>query len=217
MSHLSFGLSFSMFDRISEGSYIYFVSIQKMKNFLRPFLVSRRAWKIMAPIKQRALRNIHILVRRSSNMIFNNKHYTQFIILCRSRTGSNYLATHLASHRNIKMYGELFLPNSLARDYRRIRAPVRYLEREVFSSYPADIRAVGFKQMYQWAGNELGGIYNEALEFFSERERRCLETIWLYLKKRERLKVIHLKRRNILRSMVSHKIAMINKKWRLHT
>jgi LPS sulfotransferase NodH len=110
-----------------------------------------------------------------------HKNYTRFIVLTRSRTGSNMLISCLNSHPAIHAESEIF-----ARLNGRSNEEI--LD-SVFCRQGRSIKAVGFKIFY----------YHP----LDDEQKQ----IWQTLRIMEGLHVIHLKRRNILRTLVSRKIA----------
>lgn len=118
-----------------------------------------------------------------------NRHnnYKKFIILTRSRTGSNLLLSYLNVHPNILAEHELF--------QRPVKKPIAKVLRKLFRRYPKSIKAVGFKIFY----NHPLGEDNPYL--------------WNTLINMRDLHVIHLKRRNILRTLLSLKLALQSEKW----
>ncbi|MCH7837949.1 MAG: hypothetical protein IIC26_05510 [Chloroflexi bacterium] len=127
--------------------------------------------------------------------------YTRFIIVSGPRTGSHMLAQALNSSRDIVCFREVFnylfdfvqfevdgYDNSSARDLAlREEHPLRFLDERIFGRHPEEIRAVGFKYHYEqgWAYRGL-------------RERLVEDT---------EIRMVHLKRRNLLRMLLSRKIA----------
>jgi LPS sulfotransferase NodH len=136
--------------------------------------------------------------------------YQRFIILGTGRTGSGFLQSLLNSHSEIVAFGEIFQSFDAIRwDYgsypreaprRQLSAfqddPVAFLERHVFARFPTDISAVGFRFFYSHAQNT---------------RQKCL---WTYLQDRRDFKIIHLKRRNVLRAYLSHRTAKETGRWR---
>ena len=127
--------------------------------------------------------------------------YRRFIILAQERTGSNFLASLLGSHRHVRVFGELFNPNDAIR--KRSTAveplqdqqdPVDYLEKTVWSGYPPEVKAVGFRLFYNHA-----------------REDKW-RAVWDYVKRGD-VHVVHLRRRNLLDRYLSHQLAMNTDKW----
>lgn len=112
--------------------------------------------------------------------------YQPFIVLARSRTGSNLLNSYLNSHPNVAADGEIF-------GWLSGRTPQGILN-SAYGKQPRHISAKGFKIFYYHP--EDGG--NE---------------IWHKLLAMPNLCVIHLKRRNILRTLVSRKIAGMQGVW----
>ena len=141
-----------------------------------------------------------------------SKDYRKFIILGKGRTGSNMLASALRSHTQIVAYGELFnnadhhrilwehpdyipyRPLDRARKLRE-RDPREFVEKLVFRRYPLQVSAVGFKLFYYHA------------------QEKSWESVWPYLKAMPDLKIIHIKRENILKNVLSLKIAFTTNEW----
>jgi LPS sulfotransferase NodH len=135
--------------------------------------------------------------------------YGRFIILGRGRTGSNFLRGLLNSHSRIIAFGELFRsPDAIGWErpgYDRFQhspplvalmrnEPVRFLQKKVFRRFPRRIGAVGFKLFYYHAQDSAGSV-------------------WTYLQQQKDVKVIHLKRKNTLRMILSEKKAFKTNHW----
>lgn len=118
---------------------------------------------------------------------FGHSNYKRFIVLSRTRTGSTMLNTFLNSHPNIHAEWEIFHTLN-GRNYKDILA-------KAFSKEPYYIKAKGFKI-----------FYNHPLDDESN-------DIWDNLMDMDNLSVIHLKRRNIFRTLISWKIANIQDVW----
>jgi LPS sulfotransferase NodH len=139
--------------------------------------------------------------------IYGSKEYTRFIILSRSRTGSNFLRGLLNAHSQVITYSEMFKNNKAIEwgfpGYNDAKAtlalfqndPVEFLKKKVFTKYPRKTAAVGFKLFYyhakdsQWSG------------------------LWSFLKEDTGIKIIHLKRRNILETHLSRQRALLTDNW----
>lgn len=136
--------------------------------------------------------------------------YCRFIILGTARAGSNFLRGLLHSHSQIVAFGELFrfydsigwdLPNyDRYLQCQRLTAlmqrdPSGFLEQKVFRRFPRQISAVGFKMFYYHAQDD------------------SRKSIWTFLRNQKDLKVIHLKRNNTLRLILSLKKAHQTNKW----
>lgn len=133
--------------------------------------------------------------------------YGRFIILGRSRVGSNLLRSLLNAHSQIEAYGEIFR-NREAMDWDHLnvlqsekmrqmvlRDPAAFLDEKVFRKYPGETAAVGFKIFYYHA------------------REGSWEPVWPYLLAQKELRVIHIKRRNILKTHLSRKRAEITDSW----
>jgi LPS sulfotransferase NodH len=133
--------------------------------------------------------------------------YTRFIVLGRSRTGSNFLRGLLNSHPQVVVYGEIFqnkkeigwaLPgfsNSARLMQEFHQEPVKFVEKRVYKKFPPNTRAVGFKIFYYHAQDE------------------DWHPVWDYLKQQREVKVLHITRQNMLRTHLSRKLAMATDTW----
>jgi hypothetical protein len=169
-----------------------------------------RIWNTVHAISRTLVRKVAYTAKKlalETGITGGHHNYVRFIVLGRSRVGSNFLLGHLNSHPHIIGLGEIlrfeetksgdvpsFLQSRKLLDLRN-QDPVRFLEKEVFKKYPTRISAVGFKLFYYHAQNELG------------------QTAWHYLKAKNEIKVIHLKRANILRTHLSWTNANSTNQW----
>ena len=134
--------------------------------------------------------------------------YQKFIVLTRARTGSNFLMSLLQSHPSIRAFEEIFsrketkihwgyakYPRSSEILKMRKEKPIKFLDEVVFREFPLSVSAVGFKLFYYQA----------------EAERK--KQIWQYLYQDKDLKIIHLKRDNLLKVCLSYHLAQITNQW----
>lgn len=141
------------------------------------------------------------------NLVGGHTDYTRFIILGRSRSGSNFLRGLLNSHSQIITFEELFKNPEMigwgldgySQDQRTLEQfrtdPIAFLEKNVFVKMPMEIKAVGFKLFYYHAHGT------------------SLEPIWNYIKAHTEIRVLHIKRQNILKTHLSKKRAEITDSW----
>ena len=134
--------------------------------------------------------------------------YTRFILLGRPRSGSNFLITTLEQHPSVLAYGEL-LQQPTVRWNRKMGLerrhwiehaydePQEYITDVVFRDYPTKVKAVGFKLFYHHARKE------------------PQNKVWQFLREDRDLHVIHLRRRNLLKIILSRKLAERSGEWRL--
>lgn len=126
--------------------------------------------------------------------------YTRFVCVGSPRTGSTLLLRSLNNHSQIIGYGEIV--KNLDRypgHYHEFghsealfqRDPAAFLRHKVFRKYPPAIGAVGFKIFYHHA----------------PRETAWGHAVWDYLLGLPDLKLLHLKRRNLLKTFLSRKQA----------
>jgi LPS sulfotransferase NodH len=138
--------------------------------------------------------------------------YRRFVVLARPRTGSNLIQGLLMAHPAIVAFGEIFHdpgegawrkwpyrfhPRGFRRRLRRemLERPVAHLETRFFRPMPGPIRAVGFRLFYDQAR---GGQVPD---------------LWAHLASQSELHVIHLKRRNVLRTHLSQVVARRTGLW----
>jgi len=127
-----------------------------------------------------------------------NRGYRKFIVLAHQRSGSSMIIGSLRRHPQVVGFGELFgrlrigfnvegyeeQKHSEAMLNARNAFPIEFLDNYIFSSYPEDKRAVGFKLFPdQLAGPHL----------------RC---VWEWIGGQRDLAVIFLTRRNLLATYV---------------
>lgn len=161
-------------------------------------------------------------------------HPARFMLLGSARTGSNFLSSLLSAHPAIKMYGELFnldtLPKADLLD--ALEDPVEYLRKRLYRSHRPEIAATGFKIFYDHltkdyfsklidpsqAAERLRRKFSEFASFVETSydwptlEARFQRT-WEFLAADRSLAVLHLKRRNMLNTLVSYKTAFITTQW----
>lgn len=133
--------------------------------------------------------------------------YTRFVILSGARTGSTVLAQALNSSPDIICFREVFNYTLHAIDYSvagydngsaedlalRARDPIGFLRERIFCRHPDEVRAVGFKFHY--------------LHFWG------FPGLWEALAEDQQLRVLHLKRLNLLRMLLSLRIAESTGVW----
>jgi len=119
--------------------------------------------------------------------LFGQQEYRKFIVLTQGRSGSNMLISMLNSHPHVHAKGELF--------HRLYGQPATRVLAKIYGAHPAQIEAVGFKIFYYHPLDE------------------PVTQVWDLLTAVEDLHVIHLKRRNLLRLVLSKKIALQTDSW----
>ena len=127
------------------------------------------------------------IMRLYTGRIIGHYDYKKFIVLTRNRTGSNMLISMLNSHPSI--YARYEIIRTLNGN------TVPNIMNKFYSRYPRFVKAVGFKIFYYHPGDDESG------------------TVWNELRRMENLYIIHLKRRNILRTVLSKEIAHVTEAW----
>jgi len=135
-------------------------------------------------MKKLNLNTIMRVARYRAGRVFGSSNYTPFIILSRSRTGSNLLNSSLGSHPAVHVKGEHF--GHLRGD------TIEKRHMQAFGKQPSWISAAGCKVFYYHPH------HGDPAPLFA------------MLKRDPRLKVIHLKREDKLRSVLSWMIAREN-------
>lgn len=125
-------------------------------------------------------------LQRAYFRLFGHQVDQRFAIVANARTGSNYLLDGLKTSPAIRMYHEIFAAHNrtVGKDFEKIFSTIYQYESE-------STRLVGFKVFYNHLTDEE----------------------WQRLVARKELKVIHLMRRNRLRTVISLEIAFKTGKW----
>lgn len=147
-----------------------------------------------------------------SGVATGHSDYERFIILGLSRSGSNLLRDLLNSHSGIITFGELFrnddalswdcpVNDRFKSDSSKITSliqkdPIKMMDTVVFGKSPKHIRAMGFKLFYYHA------------------QGPNLKPVWTYLRDNTSIKILHLKRENLLKRYVSLVKAKSTNVWR---
>jgi LPS sulfotransferase NodH len=143
------------------------------------------------------------------SLLAGNVDYQRFVIVGIARTGSTLLVDLLNSHSQALAFGELFRSSdAIGWDIRpfttlqngRLLAlyrsdPLAFLQRNVFRCWPREIAAVGFKLFY----------YHARVLPYS--------AIWDYLSTEADVRILHIKRRNILEQFFSLQRAHLTNIW----
>lgn len=135
--------------------------------------------------------------------IGNNYNYTKFVVIATQRTGTSLLINLLRSHSEVVCYSEILKENDRPSwGFKRIdqktyrlskKYPLAYINHFFFRNYSVHVKAVGFKYMY----NQLS----------SSKAKKIIKSF-----DNEKDLIIHLKRKNKLKTYVSQQLLKINKK-----
>lgn len=126
-------------------------------------------------------------LNRQKGVFFGSFDYKKFVIIARSRTGSNLLNSLLGSHKEIETNGEIF---SYLKDY-----SCGEVWKKTFVKKEKKINWVGFKLFYYHPIDSID------------------KSVWDYIDKDPEIHVIHLRRENMLRTYISRLIAGKLKIW----
>jgi LPS sulfotransferase NodH len=161
--------------------------------------ITRSAWK--SDTFERA-----VLKLRS---ISGTSRYRKFVIVGTARTGSTLLINLLRGHSQVRVFGELFRsPEAIGWDVKPFATlqsfdvvslyradPVAFLENHVFRRWPRPCGAVGFKLFYYHARTPEHSV------------------VWDYLAADPEIRVLHLRRRNLLAQYYSLRLAHQTNSW----
>jgi len=154
------------------------------------------------------MRAAHGLRHRAmdAGLLPGNSDYVRFVCVGYARTGSTLLMRSLNNHSRVIGYGEIVKNiDRYPQHYHEFensqalfeRDPARFLQTMVFRKYPPQIDAVGFKIFYHHA----------------PRDTAWGRGVWDYLLGQPELRVLHLKRRNKLKTLLSEKQAGETEEW----
>lgn len=130
---------------------------------------------------------------------------TPFIVLTRGRTGSNLLLSFFGNHPEIRMQNEIFgqyLMETAAYTTAINEHGAPSFLRDFYKRRDREL-AVGAKILY----------YQIEAEYADRFNVPSLVDVPAYLQKVYRLKIVHLKRRNYLKTIVSWKLAHQTNQW----
>jgi LPS sulfotransferase NodH len=164
--------------------------------------------RIKATPAQRLLMTSQEVARRMRRVGIrvSNKSYRPFVLIGRSRTGSTLLMRSLKDHPAVVGYGELFrddrinwqvqlgMPTATEREQYSTN-PSLLLRERVFGAYGPRVQAVGFKLFYYHA------------------QQPDWQQVWQTLAAQPSVHVIHVKRRNLLATHLSRKVAGMTSRW----
>ncbi len=172
-----------------------------------------------------------------SREIINKNKNKRFIILGRKRTGTNLLKSFLGSHPFIDMRWELFNFNGIPEKELEyiFKNPKKYLIEQIYSQNNKRGIIKGFKIFYnhfkkqelnlhhsrfdKYAGEGMKEKMNNFNNYLKKRKinkkkiSKKLEKAFKYIKKDKKLLVIHLKRRNLLKTYFSELKAWKTDRW----
>lgn len=148
------------------------------------------------------MRTCHALRHRAQDagLLPTTTDYTRFITIGSPRTGSTLLMRSLNNHSRVIGFGEIVKDiDRYPGHYHEFghsealfqRDPAHFLQTKVFRKYPPSVGAVGFKIFYHHA----------------PRDTEWGRAVWACLLDLPDLRVLHLKRRNLLKTFLSRKQA----------
>jgi len=154
------------------------------------------------------MRTYHALRHRAmdAGLLPGHDGYVRFVCIGYARTGSTLLMRSLNNHSRVVAYGEIVKNvDRYPAHYHEFengaalfeRDPARFLQTMVFRRYSPRVSAVGFKIFYHHA----------------PRDTAWGRSVWDYLLEQPDLRVLHLKRRNILKTILSEKQAGETEEW----
>ncbi len=152
-------------------------------------------------------------VRAAVVPAFGHQPSIRFVIICRTRTGSTHLVSLIQSHPNARCHYEVLSPHSLRVRRGLRRDAVGYFQKVVFRHPRRKTRAIGFKLMYfhgrtRWSDHGSSPARQPAPETIAQTE-----AVWEYLIQSSDIRIIHLTRRNVLRTLISDIRARQSGQW----
>lgn len=142
--------------------------------------------ELLSRMRDRAVRACNRALQQTYYRVFGHQVDRHFAIISTARTGSNYLAGGLKTSPSIRMYHEIFADHNrqIGKDFEKVFSTV-------FLPESRATKLVGFKVFYNHLTPE------EWQKFLAYRD----------------LKVIHLVRRNRLKTVISLEIAFKTGRW----
>jgi hypothetical protein len=140
------------------------------------------------PKLKRIPSKIRKVIKDYQGALFGHYGYTRMVIVGYARTGSNYLLDGITSSPSVRMYHEIFAEHNRepGKDFDKIFS-------RLLRKHEKHIKLVGFKLFYY----------------------HLTEEEWAKFLCHDEFKVIHLTRRNRLRTLLSLEIAMKTDQWKI--
>ncbi len=141
--------------------------------------------------------------------------YQKFLIIGGERTGTNLVHMYLNSHPSVRCHGEAFhtkfvyledgncpsLKDMAEAVSERDKNPVKFIENRIYRGYDSSISCVGFKALY----------WQLRMAYIPYQRILCN-----YLENDKSIKIIHMIRRNVLKTYTSKQIAHATNRWIIH-
>ena len=141
-------------------------------------------------------------IQLRSRVIFTRP--TQFIIVSNGRSGSNLLLNLLTSHPRVSHCGEYFTDKRMKQE--------DFSGRDVAVEFRDELKRKGFEKA---VGAKF--LYYQLEEEYAERfDVPSLKTVQEFVRSDVRLKIVHLTRRNLLKTVVSMLVAAKTGVYRAH-
>lgn len=166
----------------------------------------RRAQLLLSAAWDVPVYSLNALLRRAG-LVQTHRAYRPFVVVSRPRTGTNLLRSLLNGHGQVLAFGEVFRSPEFIGwampGYPRIgplrrrleQDPVRFLDEVVYGPHPRRFQAVGFKL------------------FYGHARRPGWSPVWEHLQGRREVVVIHMRRHNVLKSLLSFELAARTGVW----
>jgi LPS sulfotransferase NodH len=164
-----------------------------------------------------------------AGLIAGHGDYVKFIILGRSRTGTNFLRGLLNSHPRVVTFGELFRHPHAIRwglpELRQESTPIGWDLPEERQSFPMSWLSRRYPVMFlerdpvAFLAHEVFRKFPTDISavgfkiFYYHAHDALRAPVWHYLREQPVLKAIHVKRRNVLKTFLSRKRAAISRNW----
>lgn len=133
------------------------------------------------------LRKVVQISKKKVKSVIGDLQYNKFVVITDGRRGSTLLISLLDNHPNIKAYGE---------EFRRLEGKNwEKIWQETFSKELKQVKHVGFKIFYSHPYDDKSKL------------------VWRHIKSDKNIKIIHLKRKNLLRAYLSKLIALKTDIW----
>lgn len=131
--------------------------------------------------------------------------YQKFVVITYPRSGTHMLRTMLTGHANAVCHGEMFNPNKQDLPYGHSVSVEDVLEQWIYKAYNSDINAVGFVHHAYHPGVQK--IWPD------NRSNAHWQGLWQQLQKIDGLKVVVLRRENLLYRHLSQLMARQTGHW----
>lgn len=165
-------------------------------------------------MEKRFLLPINIFRRTiAEQFLWTNAQYRKFVIVSHGRSGSTYFRSLLNSHPAIRCYGELFNPVPKKTFFHPEHFPLNIRETPAYLENLRRTKSVDFLSDYIWRKYPSGRKAIGFKLFYYHAKEGPWSNLWEFIYNDPTIRIIHLHRKNRLKTFLSLEMAKKYDKW----